>query len=99
MANDLVDTVTGILEWLEDLDRLAGNFDPFQPSDQFLCFTGKHGAADHFDPSSALCMKRGLQEHGGCKDAFFPLFVAHGERIFKAPHNITRICFILKVEH
>jgi hypothetical protein len=44
-------------------------------------------------------MKGGFQKHGGCKDASFPEFMAPVEIIFRASHNINRICFILKPEH
>jgi len=48
--------VTGIDNRLKDLHFLPGELRTFQPPDEFLCFSGEHGAADHFDPSELFLM-------------------------------------------
>jgi hypothetical protein len=38
----------------ENGDPESGDPRSAQPSDELFCFPGKHGAADHFDPSPAF---------------------------------------------
>lgn len=55
--------VAGIYLGFEYLHFQVGYRGSLQPPDQFFRFSGKHAAADHFDPPGALAFKMRFEKH------------------------------------
>ena len=51
MRYDILFGITYVDGWFEYFDMLPCYFCAFQATNQFFCFAGKHGAANHFDAS------------------------------------------------
>jgi hypothetical protein len=51
MRNNVLIMISFIQSRFENLYPLTGDFGAVEPADQFFGFSGKHGAADNFDPA------------------------------------------------